>query len=69
MSLFSDARVRLLLRAILAGVIVAAGSLQVADEPFSKAALYAAGVTGFWAIVETFTPLNALVGWLKPPPA
>ena len=59
--LFADARVRLLYRAILAGAVVE----FYADEPFSKAAIVAAG----WAAIESFTPLNSLVGLFKKPAA
>ena len=69
MKLLADARVRLLLRAVLAGIIVGAQQLQLSNEPFSQAALAAAGTAAFLAIAEVFTPLNALVGWFKHPPA
>lgn len=54
---FADPRARLVYRAVLAGATV----LYVADEPFSQAALVAAG----WAAIEAFTPLNSLVGFFK----
>jgi hypothetical protein len=67
MKLFADARIRLIMRAILAGVLVGATMLQSADDPFSSAAWKAAVVAAGWAIVEAVTPLNSLVGWLKQP--
>lgn len=60
--MFSNPKVRLVLRAVLAGLVAGAVSLQAADDPFSTAALYAAGIAAFWAAVEYLTPLNALVG-------
>jgi hypothetical protein len=54
---FADARARLVYRALLAGATV----LYVADEPFTKSVLVAAG----WAAIEAFTPLNSLVGFFK----
>lgn len=68
MKFLSDPRARLVARAILAGLIVGATLLQQADDPFSAAAWKAAVVAGAWAVVEAITPLNALVGWLKPSP-
>lgn len=65
--MFSDARVRLVARALLAGVITAVTLMQSADDPFSSAAWKAALVAGAWTVVEAITPLNALVGWWKKP--
>lgn len=48
---------RLVVRSLLAGAAI----LWVADDPFSTAALVAAG----WAALEAFTPLNGLVGIFK----
>lgn len=66
-AMFSDARVRLLARAVLAGVLVGITVVQQADDPFSSGVWKAAVVAAGWAIVEAITPLNALVGWLKQP--
>lgn len=65
--MFSDPRVRLVARALLAGVITAVTLMQQADDPFSSAAWKAAAVAGIWTVVEAVTPLNALVGWWKNP--
>jgi len=65
-NIFSNPKVRLVGRAIVAGLAVGFTSLQAADDPFSKAALYAAGGAAFLAIIELVTPLNALVGLSKP---
>lgn len=65
--MLKDPRVRLVARALLAGVLVAVTMVQSADDPFSSAAWKAALVAGGWAVVEAITPLNALVGWWKKP--
>lgn len=65
--MLSDPRVRLVARALLAGVITTVTLMQDADDPFSAAAWKSALVVGFWTVVELITPLNALVGWWKKP--
>ncbi len=65
---FANPVVRLAGRAIIAGIAVGFTALQAADDPFSSAALYAAGGAAFLAAVEVFTPLNGIVGWLKQAP-
>lgn len=65
--MLKDPRVRLVARALLAGVITAVTLMQQADDPFGAAAWKAALVAGVWTVVEAITPLNALVGWWKNP--
>lgn len=63
--LFANPTVRLIGRAILAGVLAFAAQVQASDNT-SGAVLRSAIVAGVLAIVEFFTPLNALVGFGKP---
>lgn len=63
--MFSNPKVRLALRAILAAVITFGVYLK-ANPSYDKAGLVAAGVAAFWAFAEVFTPLNGIVGFLKP---
>lgn len=65
--LFADARVRLVARAVLAGVVTTVTIMSQADDPFSTSAWKGAVVAGGWVVVEAITPLNALVGWFKNP--
>lgn len=60
--MLADARVRLALRAVLAGLVAGAVVLQSSDDPFSSATVYAAATAVFWGVVEYLTPLNKLVG-------
>ena len=53
---------RLVVRALLAGLVVIVTTLQTSDDPTSKSVLLGAIVAGFWAAAETLTPLNRSVG-------
>lgn len=53
---------RLVARAVIAGGLAFFGSLQVADDPFSRSALLAAATTALWAALELLTPVNRSVG-------
>lgn len=64
---FADARVRLVGRAIVAGLFTAIGMVNQADDPFSAGVWKGAIVAGAWAAIELITPLNALLGWWKNP--
>lgn len=60
--MFDDPRVRLVARALLAGLVFAIQDIANADDPFAPAVLKAALVAGVWAVVEYLTPLNKTVG-------
>lgn len=60
--MFNDPRVRLVARAVLAGLVVFAQALQSANDPFAKSALVGAVTAAVWAVVEYVTPLNKTVG-------
>lgn len=62
-SLFKNAKVRLAAKSLILGAGVA--YYQLKGHPIDKAALDAALVAGGWAALESFTPLNAAVGWFK----
>lgn len=66
-ALFDSPVGRLVGRAVIVFLSVTAGQLQVADEPFGKAALTAAVTAGITAAFEVFTPLNRVVGVGKKP--
>lgn len=53
---------RLVVRAVLAGALVALEALSNADDPLSSAVLRGAIIAGVWAALEYVTPLNRLVG-------
>lgn len=60
----SSPKVRLIVRAVLAGVAALVASLQ-ANPSYDKAALVAAVTAGAWAAIEVLTPVNGLVGHFK----
>lgn len=61
---FADPRVRLVVRAILAGVGIFVSRLQAADA-LDVAVIEGAAVAAGWAIIEAITPLNALIGFWR----
>lgn len=67
MKWLADPRVRLVARALLAGLITTLTLVQQADDPFSAGVWKGALVAGVWVVIEAITPLNALVGWWKQP--
>lgn len=58
---FATPEARLIVRAILAGLAVAATAL-LSGGVLTWAAVSAAGTAGLWAGLEYITPLNKLVG-------
>ncbi len=56
---------RLAARSVVVALSAGAAFLYGADEPFTRAALESAGLAAWYALLNTFTPLNALVGWWK----
>lgn len=62
-SLFKNAKVRLAVKSLIVGAGVA--YFKVKGHPLDKSVINAALVAGLWAALETFTPLNAAVGWFK----
>lgn len=57
--------VRLFARSVVAGLGAGYIVLKAANDPFSKASLWAAGTVVVWTVIEYFTPLNTLVGLLR----
>jgi len=66
-NVLASAHARLAARAVLFGASTTILLVQQADDPFSGSVWKGALLAGGWAIVEAFTPLNALVGWFKKP--
>lgn len=69
---FGEPVVRLFLRALVAGGVAFASKFLVFDPSgahisYQSAALTSALVGGLLAFSEVFTPLNSIVGVLKPP--
>lgn len=58
--MFANPTVRLILRALLAGLAVMVTSLQASG--LTHSGLIAAAVAGSWAALEYLTPINQLVG-------
>ena len=61
--LFANAKVRLVGRAVVAGLAVAL--TQASDSDYSSAALKGALTAGVFAAIEVLTPLNSLIGVFK----
>lgn len=62
--LLSNPTVRLITRAIVAGVLAFLAQIQASDN-LDATILRSAAVAGLLAAVEYFTPVNALVGLNK----
>lgn len=60
---FANPRVRLAVRAVAVGAIVA--YLKIKGHHVDRGLAEAAATAGVWAALEAFTPLNGLVGFLK----
>ena len=65
MSIFRNPYVRLVGRAVVAGLIAGAASYQ--NYGGGTVAWHAVAAAGAMAFLEVCTPLNALVGLLRPP--
>lgn len=61
-------QMRLVVRAILAGVAVLVTKLVAADGEVTMSLVVGAATAGGWAALEYITPLNALVGLFRNPP-
>lgn len=73
LAFFASPKVRLAVRALLAGAAVFVSTILQKHGTIDTSLLEAAGTSAGWAALEAFTPLNGLVGWLKqagvePPP-
>lgn len=65
--LFASAHARLIGRGVLAGALTTITLVQQADDPFSSGVWKGAIIAGGWVVVESITPLNAVIGWFKQP--
>lgn len=59
---FASPKARLAGRAALAGVVAFVSAIQAANGSYGGNVVKAAAVSGVWAAIEYFTPLNAAVG-------
>lgn len=66
--MFSSPQLRLVIRALLAGLATFAATLNQATS-FEKSTIIGAITAAVWATVEYVTPVNALVGPKSGPPA
>lgn len=69
MSILQSPQARLVVRALLAGAAVLVSTLSAGDGTLSVSILTGALSAAGLAALEYITPLNALVGLFKNPPA
>ena len=69
MNLLGSPQVRLVVRALLAGVATFVSTLQASGGTLNTSLVIGALTAAGWAVIEYITPLNALVGVFKNPPS